>query len=113
MWVNEIANITKGQTDPIAPEHFNMLMKQAREFGITLIIETQELSKIPANAKKQATHVVRLRISPASPYDQRIGSALVGRAANAPEPKGKHGFFYRRIDGDEPGREYGSLQDFF
>jgi len=113
VWINEVGSIVKGETNPTAPDKFNDLAQMAREFGITLIVETQKLARIPASAKAQATHIIRLRLSPAAPYDQRIGNRLVGLAPDTPEPRAQHGFKYRRIDGDEPCRYYPSYHDFF
>lgn len=114
VWINELAAITKGESNPVAPEQFTRLMKLAREFGITVICETQELSKIPASAKKQASHVIRFMLSPAAPYDQRIGWLLAGinPKPGLAEPK-RFAFWHRQIASGEPGRFYRSYHDFF
>lgn len=113
VWINELGKITYGERDPVAPDKFNQLMQTAREFGITVISETQKLGKIPSAAKGQSKHVVRLRLSPAEEYSQRIGNRLVGLPSQNPEPRAEHGFYYRNITGAEPGRYYASYRDFF
>jgi Zonular occludens toxin (Zot) len=110
--VDEVASIVKGSVNITVPEYFERCLKQGRSFGITIITSTQKLSKIPAVAKDQATHVVRYRISPASEYDRRIANALVGRSFKSPEPSGKHSLIYCRIDRPDKQFEYTSFNEF-
>lgn len=113
LWINELGKITYGERDPVAPDKYNQVMQTAREFGITVIAETQKLGKIPAAAKGQSKHAVRMRLSPAEEYSQRIGNRLAGLPPGTPEPRAEHGFFYHNLFGTEPGRYYASHSDFF
>lgn len=98
------------------PVNFNRALKQGRALGISIISLTQEAAYIPRNVLGQTTHVIGFRLN--NPADRERRDEYLGRIAprgvTLPEPAGKYGFFYNRLDGDSTGvAEYDSHQDFF
>jgi len=99
------------------PNDFNKLLKQGRAHGLCVINLTQEAAYIPRNVLGQTTHVIGFRLNNPNDRikrDDYLNRPPALRGQTLPEPSGKFGFFYNRLDGDSTGvAEYESHQDFF
>lgn len=73
---------------------FNQILKTGRGLGIGTIALTQELSKIPANAYKQATHRLGFYIDRAAIYDRQIWQALL--KSKVADPPDEYGLYYQQ-----------------
>jgi energy-coupling factor transporter ATP-binding protein EcfA2 len=87
---------------------YNILQKVGRSLPVGSITNTQELSQIPANAYKQATH--RLGFYLDGEYDRRIRNAMLKHKVE--DPRDQYGFYYQHVNGrGEPGY-FSSIQEF-
>lgn len=78
-------------------DEYNVIQKTGRSLPIMTLTGTQELSKIPANAYKQATHRLGFYIDAAAEYDRRIRNALLKDKMG--DPDHPYGFWYQHING--------------
>jgi hypothetical protein len=95
--------------DCYSPE-FNRILKTGRSAPIGTIALTQELSKIPANAYKQAIHRLGFYIDKASRYDRQIWQALLKDQLD--DPADEFGLYYQHQNGRSAPRYYENIQQF-
>lgn len=89
---------------------YEELQKTGRSKKIITITSTQELSKIPANAYKQATHRLGFYIDKAAQYDRQILNLLL--KAKVEDPKDEFGFYYQSEKGRGDPLYFSSIQMF-
>jgi hypothetical protein len=107
--IDEVSSITDHSGK--GPDNYARLLKQGRGMNKCVITCTQEMAGVPRQIKGQATHVVRFRL--ADDYDRVKGNRLMGLDKDTGDPRGRYGFFYRRIDRGGPVFEYHGWQEFF
>lgn len=89
-------------------EEYNILQKIGRALPVGSITLTQELSKIPTNAYKQATH--RMGFYLEGRYDRLIrNDMLKWKVDDPPDP---FGLYYQHINGRGEPRYFPTIQDF-
>lgn len=89
---------------------YNQIQKTGRGLQIGSISLTQELSKTPPNAYKQATHRLGFYIDQASRYDRQIWQALL--KAKVGDPPDPYGVYYQHEKGRGDPRYYKTIQEF-
>ena len=89
-------------------EQYNILQKIGRSLPVGSLTLTQELSKIPANAYKQATH--RMGFYLEGRYDTLIRNDLLKHKVD--NPTDEWGFYYQHINGRGEPRYYSTIQAF-
>lgn len=75
---------------------FNIIQKTGRSLPVGSIVLTQELSKVPPNAYKQAVH--RFGFYLEGEYDTRIRDLML-KKPKLGNPEHTYGFFYQHING--------------
>jgi hypothetical protein len=91
-------------------DEFNIILKTGRSGPVGSIALTQELSKIPQNAYKQATHRLGFYIDKASRYDHQIWQALL--KSKVDDPPDEYGLYYQREKGRGEPRYFSTIQEF-
>lgn len=91
-------------------QEFNTILKTGRSGPIGSMSLTQELSKIPANAYKQATHRLGFYIDQAAQYDRQIWQALL--KAKVGDPPDEWGMYYQQEKGRGEPAYFSTIQDF-
>ncbi len=91
-------------------DEYNIIQKTGRSLGIGSITLTQELSKIPANAYKQANH--RLGFYLEGRYDKLIRNDMLKVEGKLEQPPDEHGVYYQHINGRGTPRYYSRIQEF-
>ena len=91
-------------------DELNTILKTGRCTPLGTIALTQELSKIPANAYKQATHRLGFYIDDASRYDKQLWRALL--KANVPDPADEYGLYYQHEKGRGKPDYFPTIQKF-
>lgn len=89
-------------------DEYNILCKVGRSLPVGIITLTQELSKIPANAYKQANH--RLGFYLEGRYDRLIRNDMLKYKIDQPEDE--YGFYYQHINGRGMPAYYKTIQEF-
>lgn len=95
------------------PDYLDILLKQGRAPGMSVIVLTQEAAYIPRNILGQATHLFRFRLNDdfdAQKIDKKLGIYKTETERKVPD---KHGFWYRRLDDTDPPLYYNSSDYFF
>jgi len=88
---------------------YNILQKTGRSLPVGTITLTQELSRIPGNAYKQAVH--RLGFYLEGPYDLRIRDLMLKRP-KLDNPEHQYGFYYQHINGRGEPSYFENIQHF-
>jgi len=91
-------------------DEYNIIQKTGRSLGIGSITLTQELSKIPSNAYKQAVH--RLGFYLEGRYDKLIRNDMLKVEGKIEQPPDEHGVYYQHINGRGDPRYYSTIQKF-
>lgn len=91
-------------------DEYNIIQKTGRSLGIGTITLTQELSRIPGNAYKQATH--RLGFYLEGRYDRRIRDDMLKVEGRLEQPEDQYGVYYQHINGRGSPRYYKTIQEF-
>jgi hypothetical protein len=89
-------------------DQYNILQKVGRSLPVGSITLTQELSKIPPNAYKQANH--RLGFYLEGRYDKLIRNDLL--KFKVEEPQDEWGFYYQHINARGQPAYYKTIQAF-
>ena len=89
---------------------YEEIQKTGRSKKIITITCSQELSKIPANAYKQATHRLGFYIDKAAQYDRRVLDLLL--KAKVQDPPDEFGFYYQSEKGRGDPLYFSSIQMF-
>lgn len=111
--LDEIASLTGySKQIEVLEGHFKLL-KQGRKKGVTIINETQELSRVPLVMFRQMTYFVQFRINNDFNELSRARSYLDMTKEEHHQPLAPFGFHLRRTDGNFPSREYRSMHDLF
>lgn len=105
--IDELNSLTykKGQHS----KEYNTIQKTGRGLPVGCISLTQELSGIPPNAYKQATH--RLGFYLEGRYDSLIKQDML-KSEKGIQPTDKYGFHYQHIDGRGVPRYFRDIQSF-
>lgn len=91
-------------------DELNINLKTGRSIGLGTFALTQELSKIPANVYKQATHRLGFYIDQAARYDRQIWQALL--KSRVGDPPDQFGLYYQHEKGRGEPRYYPTIQEF-
>ena len=91
-------------------DEYNIIQKTGRSLGIGSITLTQELSKIPSNAYKQAVH--RLGFYLEGRYDKMIRNDMLKVEGKLEQPPDQYGVYYQHINGRGMPRYYSRIQEF-
>lgn len=91
-------------------KEFNTILKTGRSGPVGTMALTQELSKIPQNAYKQASHRLGFYIDDAARYDKQIWQALL--KAKVDNPPDEFGLYYQREKGRGVPAYYSTIQKF-
>jgi hypothetical protein len=91
-------------------KEFNTILKTGRSTPLGTIALSQEMSKIPGNAYKQAIHRLGFYIDQASRYDYQIWQALL--KAKVADPPDDFGLYYQREKGRQGPQYYKTIQEF-
>ncbi len=91
-------------------DELNTILKTGRSKPIGTIALTQELSKIPQNAYKQASHRLGFYIDQASRYDHQIWQALL--KSKVPDPPDEYGMYYQREKGRGDPQYFSTVQHY-
>lgn len=89
---------------------YEEMQKTGRSKKIITITGTQELSKIPGNAYKQATHRLGFYIDRAAQYDRTVWHLLL--KDKVPDPADEYGFYYQSEKGRGAPLYFSSIQKF-
>jgi len=89
-------------------DEYNILQKMGRSLPIGSLTLTQELSRVPPNAYKQATHRLGFYID--GRYDRQIRNELL--KAKVSDPEDKYGVYYQHINGRGEPRYFPDIQAF-
>ena len=105
--IDEIASITRE-----AEEELEVLLKQLRKHGGTVICLTQQIAKVTTTLFSQVTHYFQFAMG-----DERYDSAQSRRYLRMSkeeqrDPLYQYGFFYRRTRGNNPFEEYSGMDAF-
>jgi hypothetical protein len=110
--LDEIASLTGyGKQVGILEGHFKIL-KQGRKHGITIINETQELSRVPLVMFRQMEYFVLFRINNDAYEISTARKYLEVERDDYRPPHASFGFHLKRT-GNFPAREYRSMHDLF
>jgi hypothetical protein len=95
VYIDELSSLG-GRTGSRYPDGLDWILKQGAGMNIGLIAASQEVAGIPANIRKQMTHLVRFAVNPTAEYDWRTLDQALGRersqhGVNPP----RFGFYYR------------------
>ncbi len=93
-------------------DEFNIILKTGRSLPIGVITLSQELSRIPPNAYKQATHRLGFYIDEAAEYDRRLVRKLLKAPKKLEDPEDDFGFFYQHINRRTEPMYFPSVQEF-
>jgi len=91
-------------------DEYNIIQKTGRMGPIGTITNTQELSRIPPNAYKQADHRLGFYIDQAAEYDRRIRNLLL--KAKVGDPAHIHGVYYQSAAGRGEPLYFPTIQKF-
>src|SRR6266700_606726 len=91
-------------------DEYTVIQKTGRSLGVGTITLTQELSKIPANAYKQAVH--RLGFYLEGRYDKLIRNDMLKVEGKIEQPPDHYGLYYQHINGRGIPRYYPTIQRF-
>ena len=112
IYIDELSSLSPGGNGASYPVGLSKVLKQGRSLGICAIILTQEAAYIPRQIRTQATHMIAFRLQ-----EDAHGMAQAARMLGHSDyqtPRGKYGFFYRRmspVTGETV--EYESAEHFF
>lgn len=106
--IDEVASITGP-----AVEALEMLLKQIRKHGGTVICLTQQIAAVDGTLFRQMSHFFQFLIQN-EVYDlARSRSYLNITKEEQHPPRYAYGFFHRRTRGTESAKEYRDMRDFF
>lgn len=91
-------------------QELNTILKTGRSGPVGTIALTQELSKIPANAYKQASHRLGFYIDQAARYDRQIWQALL--KSKVSDPVDEYGLYYQHEKGRGEPEYFKTIQQF-
>jgi len=91
-------------------KEFNTILKTGRSTPLGTIALSQEMSKIPGNAYKQASHRLGFYIDDAARYDKQIWQSLL--KAKVDDPKDDFGLYYQKEKGRGEPQYFPTIQDF-
>lgn len=91
-------------------DELNINLKTGRSIGLGTFGLTQELSRIPPNIYKQATHRLGFYIDRAARYDHQIWQALL--KSKVDDPPDEWGLYYQAEKGRGEPRYYKTIQEF-
>jgi hypothetical protein len=94
--VDELYSLVYGRNE--YSRQYTILQKTGRSLPVGCITCTQELSKIPPNAYKQAVHRFGFYIDKAAEYDRRIRNSLL-KSKLLGDPEHEFGFWYQSRSG--------------
>jgi hypothetical protein len=97
--------VYKGKT---YSDEYNVIQKVGRSLPVGSITLTQELSKIPPNAYKQANHRLGFYID--GDYDRRIRNSLLKHKVD--DPTDEWGMYYQHINGRGEPLYFRNIQHF-
>ena len=96
-----------------ALEALEGLLKQVRKHGGTMIILTQEITRVDLTIFRQMTHFAQFLLNP-EVYDlARARNYLAISKEEQHPPHHEYGFFYRKTKGNYPMKEYRDMREFF
>lgn len=111
--LDEIASLTGyGKQVGVLEGHYKIL-KQGRKHGITVINETQELSKVPLVMFRQMTWFAQFRLNNDTFETSSARRYLDLSREEYRQPSAPFGFHLKRTRGNFPAREYRSMHDLF
>lgn len=106
--IDEIASLTGS-----AEEELEVLLKQLRKHGGTVIACTQQIAKVTTTLFSQMTHYVQFGMG-TERYDlSQSRRYLALPKEEQREPLYENGFFYRKTRGNTLSHEYKNMQEFF
>lgn len=91
-------------------KEFNTILKTGRSIPLGTIALSQEMSKIPGNAYKQASHRLGFYIDDAARYDKQIWQSLL--KAKVDDPRDEYGVYYQHEKGRGAPRYFPDIQTF-
>lgn len=106
LFIDELSAITYSRKE--FSDEYNIIQKTGRSLNVGSITLTQELSKIPANAYKQAVH--RLGFYLEGRYDVLIRNDMLKQKVLQPDDN--YGFFYQHINSRGAPLYFPSVQHF-
>ncbi len=111
--LDEIASLTGyGREVGVLEGHYKLL-KQGRKHGITVINETQELSRVPLVMFRQMTWFAQFRLNNDTFETSSARRYLDVSKEEYHQPTAPFGFHLKRTRGNFPAREYRSYHDLF
>lgn len=91
-------------------KEFNTILKTGRSIPLGTIALSQEMSKIPSNAYKQASHRLGFYIDKAARYDHQIWQALLKDTVE--DPQDEYGLYYQHEKGRGTPQYFPDIQHF-
>jgi hypothetical protein len=92
-------------------KEYNLIKKTGRSLPIGTITLSQELSRIPPNAYKQARHRLGFYLEKANNYDRMVRNQLL--KSEVDDPIHEYGVYYQHERGRGEPQYYQSIQHFF
>lgn len=108
LYIDELVYLCYGREK--YSDEYNIIQKTGRSLPIMCITATQELSHIPANAYKQATHRLGFYIDASAEYDRRLRNNLL--KSKLDNPPDLYGFWYQHINGRSEPYYFRNIQNF-
>ncbi len=106
--IDEVASMTREAVDSL-----ETLLKQFRKHKGTVICLTQQIAKVDTTVFSQLTHFCQFDIG-SEVYDLARARKILALAKEEHHtPRHEHGFWYRRVRGNYPAREYNSMKEMF
>lgn len=110
--IDEIASLTGNSKQIKVLEGHMKLLKQGRKHGMTIINETQELTRVPMVMFRQMEYYVQFRIGKDTHEQAMARSYLDIPKEQQKQPSAPYGFFLKR-DGLNAVKEYRSMNELF
>lgn len=108
IFIDEAASITAQAEDEL-----EVLLKQLRKHGGSVIVLTQQIAKMSTTLFSQMTHYVQFGMG-SERYDLSQSRRYLNiEKEQQREPLYENGFFHRKTRGNAPMREYKNMQEFF
>lgn len=110
--IDEVASLTGNSRQVKVLEGHMKLLKQGRKHGVTVINETQELTRVPLVMFRQMEYFIQFRINNDVHEIAASRRYLDMSKDEYHQPSTKHGFFLKR-SGLNAVKEYKSMQELF